>query len=324
MFYVFSIMLFIFIIFNSLGPAAKYHKEILVHIPKGSSTLEIAILLEKKQVIKSNIAFVAYYKIFGKDKKLKAGYYMLDSRSSTPQIIDKLNSGDISVINVTIPEGYNVKQISDVFSAKGIINKSKFLTLAKNGDFKYPFLPTKNNKNSYRLEGFLFPDTYQIKVGSTEKEIIEMMLDRFAEVFTKKDQEKAARMNLSSVKIITLASIIEKEAKLAVDRPVISSVFHNRLNKGMRLESCATIQYLLGKPKTKLSYDDLKIVSPYNTYLHKGLPPGPIASPGKAAIRAALYPARTDYLYFLAKSNGAHVFSKTLEEHVLAKEKYIK
>jgi len=184
---------------------------------------------------------------------------------------------------------------------------------AQNGDFPYDYLPAAGSAN--RLEGFLFPNTYMIEKDWTQKEIIDMLLSEFNKVWSEKYQQRADELGKSVKEVVTMASMVEKEAKVANERPLIASVFYNRVNINMKLQSCATVQFILGVAKYPLLYSDLEIDSPYNTYIYYGLPPGPIASPGEASLTASLYPDDSDYLYFRAQKDGSHRFSRTLEEH---------
>lgn len=178
--------------------------------------------------------------------------------------------------------------------------------------------------NEKRLEGYLFPDTYKVTATTTEREIIDMMLARFAREATPEFRQKAQKLGLTLHQAVILASIVEREAKVDKERPKVAAVFLNRMKKGWKLESCATVQYALGQPKARLLNKDLQIDSPYNTYKYSGLPPTPIASPGRASLQAAVNPANVDYLFFVVSQDGRHVFSRTLAEHNRAKAKYIK
>jgi len=201
-----------------------------------------------------------------------------------------------------------------MIAAVNLVSREEFLEAAAKGEFDYDFL-TGVPHGEKRLEGFLFPDTYQFEADATAEEIINVMLKRFGEVYNEEYRRRAQELGLSTLEVVTMASIVEKEAKLDEERAVIAGVFYNRLKKNWKLESCATVQYLLGEPKAELSYKDLEIDSPYNTYKYYGLPPGPIASPGKASLEAALYPEEVDYLFFRANPDGSHTFSRTLAEH---------
>lgn len=296
---------------------------ILVEVPSGSTTKSIGALLEAQGIITNEAAFVAKVKELEAASDLKAGKYQLSQSMSVEEIVQVIASGQIYTerVKVVIPEGYEVRQIIDKLEEAGLIDRAVFEDELVNGEFDYPFIAGIDR--STRLEGYLFPATYQFAKDITEHQIINQMLSAFDKAFDQSYYEKAKAMNMSVEEVVTLASIIEREAMVAEERPIVSSVFHNRLVKPMRLQSCATVQYILGERKEVLSIKDTQIDSPYNTYRNDGLPPAPIASPGKAALEAALNPAQTDYLYFVTTNNGdgSHYFSRTLEEHNAAIKK---
>jgi UPF0755 protein len=300
------------------------HKGIFINIPKGSTSSKIAELLKEYGLIKSELYFKLIVKQRNIGSQFKAGNYKLSKSMNTDEIIEQLINGRVFIetVKITIPEGFELEQIVDrLTQTEGLnIDKEKFLYLVENGNFNFKFLEGIP-KGGKRLEGFLFPDTYEVKKDITEEELIVMMLNRFDQIFKEEYYERAKELDMNVKEIITLASIIEREAKLDRERPIISSVFHNRLKKNKLLQSCATVQYALGERKEDLTLKDLEIDSPYNTYKHLGLPPSPIASPGKASIEAALFPEDTDYLYFVAKGDGSHIFSKTYSEHLNAKNR---
>ncbi|MGI6678618.1 MAG: endolytic transglycosylase MltG [Dehalobacterium sp.] len=296
------------------------HQEVFFRIPEQATTSDIAQMLESEGLIRHHLPFKLYTRLTGLDGKLKAGEYSFTGQVSLWDIGEKISRGQAQTKKVTIPEGYNLIQIAQLLAENGFVDQDKFLEVAQTKNFPYPYLPPPNSPE--RLEGFLFPDTYQITPGWPEDKVIAMMLKRFDDVFLSEWHDRAREIGMTIHEIVTLASIIEKEAKVPEDRPVIASVFYNRIKSGMHLESCATVQYALGEVKQVLLYEDLKIDSPYNTYLHGGLPPGPIACPGKASLEAALYPADSNFYYFVAKSDGSHYFSRTLAEHNEGKRKY--
>jgi UPF0755 protein len=241
---------------------------------------------------------------------------------SVEQIVNKLAAGNAEVNSkrFTIPEGFELRQIAERLESEGLVNKDEFYAAIDKSKFDYAFvkdIPNRDNK----LEGYLFPDTYDVFKNATEEEIINKMLNRFDQVFTEEYRQRAKELNMSYDQVITLASIIEREAKLDKERKIISAVFHNRLKKNIKLQSCATVQYLLKEQKEVLTYKDLEVDSPYNTYKYAGLPKGPIASPGAKSIEAALYPDKVDYLYFVANKDGSHIFTKTYQEHLNAQNK---
>ncbi len=299
-------------------------EEVTVTVPQGAGSKQIAALLDDSGVIKSKTVFGFYVKQQKAAANLRPGTYTFGpGEVDMEAVVAKLQKGGLSenTMNITIPEGLTVEQTADLLAQKGVVDKQKFLDYAADLDIPYDYIPKGKDYN--QLEGFLFPETYNILKTWGEKEIIDMMLAQFDKVFTQEWRDRAKEMNMSIYDVVKLASIIEREALYDSDRPIISGVFHNRLDISMRLQSCATVQYILGEPKAVLTNADVRIESPYNTYLHEGLPPTPIASPGAKSLEAALYPEKTDYLYFLAKPDGHHYFSKTLDEHNAAKKKYL-
>ncbi len=302
------------------GSGSAVHK--VISIPQGSNSAKIGKVLEDQGLIRSRIAFRLYAKYKGLDNKLQAGQYNLHNGLSTPEIIKRIAKGEVSSFSFTIPEGYTIKQITDKLAEKKFINRARFLDLLAHGRFDYEFLkglPEGPN----RLEGYLFPDTYRITKKTTEEQIINMMLARFGRAITPDFGTTAAKNGLTIHQAVTLASIIEREVKKDEEREKAAAVFLNRLQKGWKLESCATVQYILGEPRARLLEQDLRIDSPYNTYLYAGLPPGPIASPGGPSLRAAVHPADVDYMFFVVAENGEHIFSRTLEEHNRNKAAYL-
>lgn len=296
-------------------PYSAHPRSVEVEIPMGSTPYAIAQLLADKELIRHPQVFYYYTRFKGISGNFKAGKYTLDASWPMDKIAQALTRGGPGAsITITIPEGFDLEQIADKIAGTNLISREEFLQAAANEDFDYGFLAGVP-KGEKRLEGFLFPDTYQVNINATAADIINMMLKRFDEIYTDDYRQRAKELGLSTLEVVTMASIVEKEAKLDEERKIIAAVFYNRLREKWRLESCATVQYLLDEPREVLLYKDLEIDSPYNTYKYFGLPPGPIASPGKASLEAALYPADVDYMFFRAKPDGSHIFSRTLEEH---------
>ncbi len=296
--------------------------ETQIVIPKGSSVKAVSRILEQSHAIKNRFAFELYCKLNDKAGKLKAGKYIINNSLEVPEVVEVIISGKglVDTLTFTIPEGYNLGQIVERIGSLGVVDRENLEGALEAGKYDFGFI-TEIPDRDKRLEGYLFPDTYEIYKDTTAEVIISKLLGRFENVFNEEYKKRAEELNMTVDQVITLASIIEREAKLDSERKTISAVFHNRLKKNMMLQSCATVQYLLDEPKEVLTYKDLEIESPYNTYKNAGLPPGPIASPGLKAIEAALYPEDTDYLYFFAKEDGSHVFSKTYNEHINAQNK---
>ncbi len=291
---------------------------VVFEVSQGSGLSSVAKELKAQDLIQSELGFKQQAKKMGAETAIKAGKYELNKAMSAEMIIEKMVSGDVYVdrIKVMIPEGYELKQIEDVLSEAGLIDRDAFKKAMKEGSYDFTImseLPEGNN----RMEGFLFPATYGFPKDASEEEIITQMLSAFDKHFKPEYYDRAKEMNMSVLEVVTLASIVEREAKLDSERALIAGVFLNRLKVNKQLESCATVQYALGERKTRLYFKDLAVDSPYNTYKHRGLPPGPIASPGAKSIEAVLYPEPSDYLYFrtTAKGDGSHDFSKTFQEH---------
>jgi len=305
------------------GPSEPGSTEtVLITIPQGMSTKSIGELLASGDLISDALVFRLKSRLEGYDGKFKAGEYSLSSGMTMDEIMDLLLEGHRNTQRFTIPEGYDLKRTADKLEEQGLIDREAFFKEIREGDFDYWFIDGLKEGSS-RLEGFLYPDTYEIYINAGEHDIIDKMLSQFSKVFNEDRINRMNELGMNLNEIITLASIIEREAVISEDRPVIAGVFLKRLDIGMPLQSCATVQYILGEQKPVLSTADTKIQSPYNTYVNKGLPPTPICSPGIESIDAALWPETTDYLFFLAKGDGSHVFSVTYEEHIRNKAKYI-
>lgn len=298
---------------------------VTINIPPSSSTTFIANKLHENGLIKNQLIFKYQVNNRGLDGQLKAGEYELSTGMDLNTIIDNIIKGskNLNTVRFTIPEGYEIRQMAEKLSEEGIVNKDRFLELTRdksNFEEKYTFL--KELEDGQNLEGFLFPSTYEIYVGASEEEVIGKMLSEFNKIYKKDIEPKIGEFDLSLNEIITLASIIEREGKLDSERPLMSAVFHNRIEQGMMLQSCATVQFILGERKEVLSNEDTSIESPYNTYINEGLPPGPIASPGEASLIASVNPADVDYLFFvLTGDDGSHTFTRTYGEHLNAKPK---
>ncbi len=292
-----------------------------VRVPDNSSARAVASLLEQNGLIRSERFFLSYCRQKGLDKDLKAGLYVFSRNQSLKEIALQISQGKVKSVLFTIPEGYTVRQIGDLLVKKQICTAQQWIE-AVQADYKYDFLLSGQPKDEKRLEGFLFPDTYTIDEKTSAQDIIAMMLDSFSQMWDKEYAEQAALKNSSVRYIITIASLIEREARIPEERTRISGVIYNRLQKGMPLQIDATVLYSLGEHKDTVTYRDLEVNSPYNTYKYAGLPPGAIASPGRAAIDAALNPEDNSYYYYVAKGDKSHYFSTTYAEHLEAKRKY--
>lgn len=287
-------------------------------IPEGASMGEVCDILEDADLISNKLLYRAFFALTASGDPIPGEYTAntyYDYRTTTKLITRK--GGAKETVKVTIPEGYETRQIVDLLVKKGVGDKESIEEVLKNADFNYDFVKNLKKGDVNRLEGYLYPDTYEFYVNGDPKTAINKLLSNFNNKYNEDFKERARALNMSTHQVITLASIIEREAT-GEDRTLVSSVFHNRLSSKTYpyLESCATVQYILGERKARLTIEDTKIDSPYNTYENKGLPPGPISSPGLASIEAALNPADTEYLFFAVSEDGKHAFSKTYEEHI--------
>ena len=290
---------------------------ILVKIKRGSSVKAIADSLEKYEIIKDADDFIFTTKLFGNVAKLKAGAYQLNKGLSPYKTMNLIVEGKVSSVNVVIPEGVTSYQIASLFSKKLEIDSTKFIDLVNN-----PVFISSLDLSTNSIEGYLFPNTYSFYWGISEKEIINILIKEYHRNFTDSLQNVVTEKGWSIHQILTLASIIEGEAMVDSERAVISAVYHNRLKKGILLQADPTIQYIIPDGPRRLLKRDLAIDSPYNTYRYAGLPPGPVNNPGVQSIIAAIYPAEVDYIYFVAKGDGSHIFSRTWNEHLRAKAKF--
>ncbi len=301
-------------VYYGLRPSAVPGKTIRLDVPRGSSVKEVGRLLEKEGLIKNSNSFVWYVYFTGKVKAIKAGRYQLTAGMPFSRLFSELQQGRPVYHRVTIPEGLTQKEITALLAKKGLIDAERFEALLSDRDFLHTYLGDFKPRSA---EGFLFPDTYDFADQASEEEILGVFFRRFLQVWNEVAPTRTGG-TLTPLQYVTLASIIEREAKKEEERPIIAAVFLNRLRLGYPLQSCATVMYALGERKTRLLYKDLQVQSPYNTYINRGLPPGPIANPGRASMAAALRPADSDFLYFVARPDGTHSFSRTYREHLRA------
>jgi UPF0755 protein len=294
----------------------KVWKEI--EVSSGMSFKTISSMLQKEGIIRYRGYFEIIGRLQGISRKTRAGYYGLSSNMSLWEVLEALRKGRIVEYEVVIPEGYNLYQIGWTLANTPLISDhQQFIKLVKNKDYVRSL-----GIEADTLEGYLFPDTYYLPKGIKLEEIPRRMVQRYQALFNDNYRERARELGLSEQQLVTLASIVEKEAKVPSERKLISAVYHNRLKKGMRLQADPTCVYGTKAWITNVTRSDLKRKSPYNTYLHKGLPPGPIANPGEGAIIAALYPEPVDYLFFVAQGDGSHYFSNDYSTHAKAVGRY--
>ena len=302
-----------------LWPQSDIDDAVSISISKGSTLIDISTELYNKKVIKNRSSFILAVKMLGYEKDIPAGKFSIDNVSTNYSLVNKLiNSVNVSK-KVTILEGWSINEIAEKLHSSLKIDKKSFLNASKN-----KALLDKWDIKSNSFEGYLFPNTYQFAEDVSPIKIIDKMVSEYKKNVTKKMYDRMSKINLNENEVLTLASIIEGEAIYDSERPTISGVYHNRLKKGMRLQADPTIQYIIDDSPRRLLNKDLKIKSPYNTYLNHGLPPGPINNPGLESIKAALYPEEIDFLYFVAKGDGYHTFSKTEKEHNKAKRAFQK
>lgn len=311
----------------------KVSKEIKISIVGGASTKDIAKLLKEKELISSPEIFILKAKLGNYDGSFKKGDYSLNTSMSEAEIMEILKAGAKAQNDIvfTIPEGYTTAKIANKLEKENIIKSKEFIEAINNEKYDYDFLAGVPNRD-VKFEGYLFPDTYYFRENITPEEIVSKLLSRFGEVYNDDYINYGRQKGVTMDYIITVASIIEKEAKLDSERARIAGVIYNRLDEGMPLQMDSTVNYAFelkngldsDRDERKVTLKDLKIKSPYNTYENVGIPIGPICNPGKSSIEAALFPEHNDYLYFVLKDaeTGEHVFTKTLEEHNIEKAKY--
>jgi len=289
-----------------------------IQVTEGMSFKAISAALQKEGIIRYRGYFEIIGRLQGITRKVRVGYYGLGSHMSMWEVLDALRRGKIIEYEVVIPEGYNLYQIAWTLTGTPLLtDPNEFIRLARDKDFARDL-----GINGDTLEGYLFPDTYYLPKGITMHDVARRMVQRYKDMFSDSYRKRAEEMGFTEHQIITLASIVEKEAKVPSERKLVSAVYHNRLKIGMRLQADPTAVYGTKAWITRVTSQDLRRRSPYNTYLHKGLPPGPIANPGQGAILAALYPESVDYLFFVAQGDGSHYFSKDFDEHGKAITRY--
>ncbi|URN92960.1 MAG: endolytic transglycosylase MltG [Candidatus Pristimantibacillus lignocellulolyticus] len=318
----------LFYLWSQLEPT-KSGSAIEVTIPKGSSANSVAKVLEENGIIKNGFIFGYYLVLKDEGDNFKAGKYELAPGMDKAEVIAKLNAGDViaqETVTFTIPEGFTIAQMADKLSTEGLVDKDKFISLTKeshswSGAENVLNVPQETTELINRLEGYLFPDTYEVVKGSTEEDIIMRMLkeqDRKLATLPEDWPEELEKLGLSMHELLTIASLIEREVVVDSERATVAGVIYNRLKEPMRLQIDATIQYALGEQKELLSIEDTKLDSPYNTYVIDGIPPGPIATPSLESIKAALYPEEHKFYYYVTKKDGTqtHLFAETYNQHL--------
>lgn len=288
-------------------------------IESGQGLETISKNLEEARIIKSDFIFGLYLKYEGEASSVLAGEYVIAKNLNMIEVANIITEGNIVSQKITFPEGWTIEKIANRLAANNIVSKVDFINATKQ-DYDYSFLASK--PKSADLEGYLYPDTYEFGKNITAEQVVEKMLTNFDRKFTDELQIKVKSSGLSMYEVVTLASIVEREVAKPEDRKLVASVFLNRLDINMALESCATIQYITGENKSQFTYEETRIDHIYNTYINRGLPPGPIGSPSIDSIEAVLNPQESDYLYFLS-ADGETYFSYTFDEHEAKKAKYL-
>ena len=300
-------------------PQDNRFESVQIDIPKGASLLSISNSLKNQHILTNEKTFLMAVKLLGHETNFPAGKFTLLEPKTNLRIIKQLVTGKSILKKVTLLEGWTMKKIAGVLESELGINKMDILSICKNQIFiKNQGIPSKT------LEGFLFPETYFFQESDSPEEILSQLTKEYKNNVPEELKNRADSLGFSELEMITLASIIEGEAIYNSERSTISAVYHNRLKLGMKLQADPTIQYIIKDSPRRLLNKDLKIDSPYNTYLHNGLPPAPVNNPGKASILAALFPEENEFLYFVARGDGYHTFSKTQEEHNRAKREFQK
>jgi peptidoglycan lytic transglycosylase G len=287
--------------------------EQFVDIPPGASSVAIGERLVAGGVVRDLQTYRLTLWMSGKGRRLKAGEYRFDHAMTPLEVIDKIARGDAFVVTLTFPEGLTIAEMAKIIESHGLGPAAAFVEAAQDATLVHDLDPAAPN-----LEGYLFPETYAVPRKTDAPKLVRLMVGRFGHVFTKEFRDAAAARQLSVRQAVALASIVEKETAKAEERPLVAAVYLNRLRLRMPLQADPTVIFAIQKNGTytgNLRRDDLMIDSPYNTYRYPGLPPGPIASPGRASLDAAVHPADSDALYFVSRNDGSHVFAKTLDEH---------
>lgn len=311
---------------HSLNKKQFYLTESLeIYIEPKSSFSSIMVLLKENKLIKDSSVCKGYFIITGKHRRIKAGYYIFDKPLSIIELAEKLVKGEVVYYKITFPEGSNIYDVGNILEREKVLGAKDYYEAINTEEILMELKEIDSNIDN--VEGYLFPETYHFAKGEKIIKLIKMMIDEFKRRNLKSLKMASKELGFSINEIVTMASLIEKESKDNNEKPLIASVFYNRLKKGMMLQCDPTViyaHYLQGRVITILTADDMHIESAYNTYRNFGLPAGPICNPGKKSLYAAMHPAHTNYLYFVSKGNGSHYFSKELNEHLRAKVKYLK
>ena len=284
--------------------------ERFVEIPSGTGAAEIRRRLVESGVVSDELAFRAALMWTGQSRALNAGEYRFERPMSVVDVVEKLARGDVYGHPITFPEGLTIREMAEIVESRGFGKADEFIKAARDGSLVNDLDPAAKD-----LEGYLFPETYTLPRGTPVATLVSLMVERFRDTYTTLEAKRGGKVDLSTRQIVTLASLVEKETGKAEERPLVAAVYRNRLDQNMAMQADPTVVYALVKAGTydgNIRKRDLSFDSPYNTYKYAGLPPGPIASPGRAALEAALAPADVDYLYFVSRNDGSHAFAETL------------
>lgn len=308
------------------GTESTQGEDVVVVIPEGAATKQIAKILEEKGLIQFPSAFVKRVKESEYRGSLQPGEFTLNTGMSTKEMIEILGHVEKTkevMATLTIPEGFSIEQIAKRVEAEGLFTEQEFLDAVQENTYSYDFLDSipPDANVTYRLQGFLFPATYDIYDDTTAHSLVDMMLQKFSEVYDADMRNQAEALNYTAFEMVNRAAIVEREAKLDDERPIIAGVINNRLEEGMLLQMCPTVLYPITGglyDKSEVTYEDLEVESLYNTYKYTGLPAGPICNPGEVSMRAVLNPSEHNYLYYHVdnEETGSHIFTETYEEHV--------
>lgn len=312
------------------SPASSDTTAFVFTINPGETAATIAPRLQREGLVADSQLFLYLVRYRGVDAQLEAGEYELRPNMTMEEIIETLQHGRLREVSVTIPEGKRAEEVAALLEERGVVDGETFVALVRDGSSSYDFLTDRPADAPASLEGFLFPETYRIPIDYDAAQILDLMLVTFGERFSPEMRRVAGERGLSIHEVVTLASIVEREAVVAEERPIIASVYLNRLEQDMYLQSDPTAQYALGYQEDTAQWwkipmsleEDVQVDSPYNTYMYPGLPPGPICNPGLASMQAVLEPADTTYLFFFSKFDGSHAFAETYEEHLRNQELY--
>ena len=315
----FCIMLFIF----SPYPSVKFPSPRVLTIEQGAKLNDIAHLLKNENIYPLPRLFIITSRLYGLDRKIRAGKFIIKEKTNLITLLPLLTKGGNFAVNITIPEGYNIYQIASLLQSTLDVDSSRFVSLALDDAFVHSLgIPSTTIGGTTSAEGFLLPNTYNLNPGTTPEEILTLLYSNYKKALPSDFYPRLSQLNLTEKELITMASIIEAEAKKDEERKVIASVYYNRLRCGMLLQADPTILYGLKKFGKKPSRKDMEIDNPYNTYKYPGLPPTPICNPGIKSIEAALHPLETDYLYFVAKGDGYHAFATNIDDHIKNIQRY--